>query len=93
VTKILTRQVVHHLRELASGDLDAGVRLAVSLTGTGLAGLGNLVGKAALQRDAIRDRRKDRAYRTDEVRNVTIPLRPTESSAPDGRAPQHLQPR
>jgi GT2 family glycosyltransferase len=59
VTKILTKQVLLHLREFAAGDVHAAARLAVSLGGTGLAGLGNLAGRAALRRDTIRNGRAD----------------------------------
>ncbi len=93
VTKILTRQIVHHLRELASGDLAAGARLAVSLSGTGLAGLGNLAGKVALRREAASSRRADGPTRVDPVGNGITPLRPAEPAAPDDRVPQHLNPR
>jgi glycosyltransferase involved in cell wall biosynthesis len=50
VTKILTRQVVSHLRELFAGDYYAAVRLGVSLTGVALAGLGNLAGRIEARR-------------------------------------------
>jgi GT2 family glycosyltransferase len=54
VTKILTRRIVHHLRQLANGDIDAAARLAVSLSGVGLAGMGNLAGRIALRRASTR---------------------------------------
>lgn len=49
VTKIWPRQVLVHLRQLFHGDVSALSRLFVSITGTALAGLGNLSGRFQLR--------------------------------------------
>ncbi len=53
VVRILRRQIAGHFRELFGSDPYAAVRLGVSLTGVGLAGLGNLAGRIEVRRHPV----------------------------------------